>query len=147
MRKVLLLALISFVPTILAAADLQPLNVKPGLWQVTTTTNVHEMGTPQTQTYKSCVTKESLSQYPFADRENNCKYQVLSSTGSHMEVTGTCMPPEGWKADFKIQLDVIDSENAQGTGQLTLVGPQGALHGDYTGKGQWIGSRCPAGTK
>ena len=145
MRTLILLGAISFAATIMVAADtIQPLNVKPGLWQVTTTTNVQGMGA-QTQTYKSCATKEKMNQYPFADRDNNCTYKVLSSTGTHMEVAGTCMPPEGVKADFKIQLDVIDSENAQGSGQLTLVGPQGAMHGDYTGKGKWISATCPAG--
>ncbi len=144
MRKAILLGAISLAATVVVAADIQPLNVKPGLWQVTTTTNVQGMGT-QTQSYKSCAKKENMNQYPFADRDNNCRYKVVSSTGSRMEVTGTCLPPEGVKADFKIQLEVIDPENARGSGKLDLAGPQGELHGDYTGKGKWLSATCPAG--
>ena len=142
MRKVILLAAISLAAIVMVAADIQPLDVKPGLWQVTTTTTIQGMGAPQTRTYKSCAKKEDMNQYPFADHENNCKYKVLSSTGTHMEVSGTCMPPEGGKADFKIQLDVIDSENAQGSGQLILVSPQASMRGDYTGKGKWLSASC-----
>lgn len=145
MRKMVLLGAISLVATVVVAADtVQPLNVKTGVWQVTMTTTIQGMGGPHTHSYKSCVTKENLNQYPFADRENNCKYKIQSSTGSHMDVSGSCLPQEGGKADFKIQLDAIDSENVNGTGQLTLAGPQGEMHGDYSGKGKWMGASCPA---
>jgi hypothetical protein len=145
MRKMIFVGAILLAAIVMVAANgVQPLNVKTGLWQVTMTTTIQGMGTPRTHTYKSCVTKENLNQYPFADRENNCKYTVQSSTGSHMEVSGSCLPNEGGKADFKLQLDAIDSENVKGTGQLNLAGPEGALHGDYSGKGKWIGASCPA---
>jgi hypothetical protein len=149
MRKVIMLGLISLAATtVLDAADnVQPLNVKPGLWQVTTTMTIQGMGAPQVRSYKSCVTKENMNQYPFTDRENDCKYKVESSTSTHMDVSGTCAYQEGAKADFKIQLDVIDSEHAQGTGQLTLAGPQGSMHGDYSGKGKWVAASCPADAK
>ncbi len=147
MNKKMMLAAISLAATAVVAANgVQPLNVKTGLWQVTMTTNIQGMGA-RTHTYKSCVTKENLDQYPFADRENNCKYKVQSSTASHMDVSGSCLPSEGGKADFKIQLNATDSENVTGTGQLTLAGPEGAMHGDYSGKGKWIAASCPAGVK
>ena len=147
-RKMILLGTISLAAMILVAADdIQPLNVKAGLWQVTTIMTIQGMGAPQTRTYTSCVTKENMNQYPFADRDNDCKYKVQSSTSSHMEVSGSCVYPEGEKADFKIKLDVIDTEHAQGSGQLTLAGPQGQVHGEYSGKGKWIGASCSADKK
>ena len=147
MRKVTLLGAILLAALLVAADDFQPLNVKAGLWQVTTTTSFQGMGAPITHTYKSCVTKEDLRQYPFPDRDNECKYKVQSSTASHMEVNGNCLYQGGQKADFKIRLDVVDSENVQGSGQANIDTPQGTLHGDYSGKGKWIGASCPAGTK
>jgi hypothetical protein len=144
MHKMMVLGLVCLAAIgLVAANNVQPLNVKTGLWQVTMTTTIQGMGTPRTHTYKSCVTKENLNQYPFADPDNSCNYQVQSSTGSHMDVSGSCVPKEGGKADFKITLDATDSENVQGTGQLTLAGPDGAMHGDYSGKGKWIGASCP----
>lgn len=147
MRTTILLTAISLVATIVSAADnLQPLNVKPGLWQVTTTTTIQGMGAPETRSYKSCVTNENAKGYPFGDRDNDCKYTVESSTGTHMAVSGICLT-QGQKADFKIELNVIDSENVRGTGHLTLAGPQANMHGEYTGTGKWIGATCPAGMK
>lgn len=145
MRKLVLLGAISLAATVVAA-ELQPLNVKPGLWQVTTTTAYQGMGAPQTKTYQSCVTKDDLNHYPFPDRDNACEYKVLSSTATHMLVGGNCVS-QGSKADFKIQLDVVDSEDVNGTGQLTIASPQVNVHADYTGKGKWIGASCSAGTK
>lgn len=145
MRKMMLLAVISFATTVVVAADLQPLDVKSGLWQVTTTTTVQGMGAPMTHTYKSCVT--DTDKYPFPDRDSECTYKVQSSTSTHMDVSGSCAYQSGEKADFKIQLDVIDSEKAKGNGQLTIAGPAGAMHGDYTGKGKWLSASCPPGMK
>lgn len=148
MRKMVLLGAIALAATAVVAVDkIQPLNLKPGLWQVTTTMTIQGMGAPQTRTYKSCATKENMDQYPFTDPDNDCKYKVQSSTGSHMDVSGSCVYQGEEKADFKIKLDVTDSEHAQGTGQLTLAGPQGTMRGDYSGKGKWIAASCPAGTK
>ena len=145
MRKTALLAAIPLLATLLIAANnIEPLNVKTGLWKVTMTVTLKGMGAPQVHNYQSCVTKENLNQYPFADRDNNCNYVVKSSTGNHMDVSGTCMPKEGGKADFKIQLDATDSEDVQGTGQVTLSGPQGDMQGNYSGKGKWIAASCGA---
>jgi Protein of unknown function (DUF3617) len=145
MHKKVLLAAICFAATaVMAANGVQPLNVKTGLWQVTMTMTIQGMGAPRTHTYNTCVTKEKLGQYPFSDPDNHCQTKVQSSTGSHMDVSGTCLPSEGGKADFKMQLDALDSENVKGTGQLSLGGPQGAMHGDYSGKGKWISASCPA---
>ncbi len=144
MRKMMLLGAVCLATTALIAADnIQPLNVKTGLWQVTYTTTIQGMGAPQTQTYKSCVTKEDQDKYPFPDRDNDCKYKVESSTGSHMVVSGSCLYQGAEKANFKIQYDVIDSENVHGNGELTLAGPQATMHGEYSGKGKWIGATCP----
>lgn len=143
MRNLLCLGVVSVTATfLLAANNIQPLNVKTGLWQVTMTMAINGMGAPHVHTYKSCVTKENLNRYPFADRENNCNYTVNSSTNSHMDVSGSCRPKEGGRANFKIQLNATDSEDVQGTGHLTLSGPQGEMQGDYSGKGKWIAASC-----
>lgn len=148
MRTLILLGVLSFAATTMFAADkIQPLNVKTGLWQVTTTTTIQGMGAPETHSYKSCVTTEDQKHYPFPDRDNDCKYTVQSSTATHMEVSGNCEYQGGEKANFRIKLDVIDAGDVQGSGQATIAGPQATMHGEYSGKGKWLGASCPAGTK
>src|SRR5437660_12368616 len=92
MRKMIVLGAILFAATLLVAADnIQPLNVKAGFWQVTTILTIQGMGAPQTQTYKSCITKENMNQYPFNDPDNECKYKVQSFTVNQMDVSVICV--------------------------------------------------------
>jgi hypothetical protein len=148
MRKMILLgALLSSAAILLAANDIQPLNVKTGLWQVTMTSKVSELPTPNTSTYKSCVRKEDLDKYPFTDPEAKCTWTVQNSTGLKMDASGTCTPENEGKINFTMHLEAVDSENVKGTGQLTVNGPAGTMNGNYSGTAKWIGATCPAGMK
>src|ERR1700681_4063696 len=123
MGKMILLVAVLLSATVLLAATLEPLNVKTGLWQVTMTSTITGLPAPTTTTYKSCVKKEDLDKYPFTDPKAKCNWTVVSSTGSKMEATGTCMPEGQGKVDFTMSLEALDSENVKGTGQLTINGP------------------------
>ncbi len=105
-------------------------------------------GTPQTRTYKSCVKKEDLDKYPFTDPDKKCTYSVLTSTGSKMDVRGTCMPgSEGANVDFNLRLEALDSEHVKGTGQMAITSGGQTMNGNYIGTGKWIGASCPAEMK
>ncbi len=147
MQRMILLAVVLLSATVLLAATLEPLNVKPGLWQVTMTSTISVLPAPTVNTYKSCVKKEDLDKYPFTDSKDKCTWTVQSSTGSKMEATGTCMPEGMGKVNFSISLQALDSENAKGTGQLTANGPAGAVNGNYSATAKWVGATCPAGMK
>jgi Protein of unknown function (DUF3617) len=144
MRKMILCGAVILPATVLAAASLEPLNVKTGLWQVTMTSKIAALPAPNTSTYKSCLAKEDLNKYPFTDPDENCTWTVLSSTGSKMEADGTCTPEDMGKVGFKMSLEAVDSESIKGTGQLTATGPAGPMNGSYSGTAKWIGATCPA---
>ena len=144
MRKSLFFAAIVLSPAVLLmAADLQPLNVKPGLWQVTMTSTIQGLPAPSTTTYKSCVKKEDLTKYPFTDPDDKCTWTVGNSTSDKMNAKGTCMPPGAGKVDFNIQLNALNTESVNGTGQLSMNGPSGAMNGTYAATAKWIGAACP----
>jgi hypothetical protein len=144
MRKMILLGAILLPAALLfAQGSVEPLNVKPGQWEVTMTTTLNGMGTPRTHTYKSCVKKENLTKYPFNDSSRDCNYKVLKSTGKAMEVQGSCPGKEG-VAEFHIQLDVLDSEHVKGTGDLSMNFNGQTMNGKYDGAGKWIGDTCTA---
>lgn len=166
---VLLLAMVGSV-----SGNVNPLNLKPGLWQTTMTftlsgTPPPEMearlaqmtpeqrakyeamfksqygGTPKTRTWKSCVKKEDLNKYPFEDPNKKCTVTVLSSTGSKMDVRGTCVPGnDGYEYGFKVQVEAADPEHAKGTGQMTASRGGQTITGNYSGSSQWLGATCPA---
>jgi len=149
MRNMIVLGVVLASATILLAdSSVQPLNIKPGLWEVTINMTFTGAGAPPgappRRTYRSCLKKEDLNKYPFVDPDKKCNYRVLSSTGSTMEAQGTCTENDGTKADFKIRLDAVDSENVKGAGQLTLSSAGGSLSGNYAGAGKWISTTCPA---
>lgn len=178
MRKMILLgAVLSSAMVLLvlvAGGNVNPLNLKTGLWQTTMTSTVSGAppmtpdmqaklaqlspeqraqleaviksqygGTPRTMTWKSCVKKEDLNKWPFDDPKNKCKYTVHSSTGSTMDVSGTCTTNE-YNVEFKLHLVVSDPEHASGTGQQTLSQGGQSMTGKYSGSSKWLGATCPA---
>jgi hypothetical protein len=146
MRRIVVLgAILGSATILLADSSVQPLNIKPGLWEVTINMTFTGAGAPPRRTYRSCLKKEDLNKYPFVDPDKKCNYRVLSSTGSTMEAQGTCTENDGTKADFKIRLDAV--ENVKGTGQLILSSAAGSLNGNYAGAGKWISSTCPANSR
>jgi hypothetical protein len=150
MRKMVLLgALLGSGTILLAQSGVQPLNVKPGLWEVTMNIKLDGMqAPPRTNTYRSCLKKEDLNKYPFSDPKNNCTYTVLSSTGATMEARGTCAPgSEGGKVDFKLRLDAVDSENVKGSGQMIMSAGSQTINGNYSATSKWISATCPASVK
>lgn len=144
MRKtILLLGILLPATLLLAQSDVKPLDVKTGQWQVTMTMTLNGMGTPRTNTYKSCVKKEELGKYPFTDPDKRCSYKVVSSTGKTMEAHGTCQPgSEGGKVDFDLRLDALDSENVKGTGQMTMNFNGQTMSGKYTATSKWLSATC-----
>jgi hypothetical protein len=145
---VLLACLIA--PAAAIGADYQPLNVKPGQWQVTETYTVTGLPSgmsnrPQTITYKSCVTIKDLTTNPFSDPESKCTWKVLNSSGSDMEVKGTSCAlgrNEGMKADVHLKLHAVDSEHVKGSGDWTANGEGMNFTGNATGNGKWLGATC-----
>lgn len=140
-RIVFIVALLT--ATVIAAASLVPLSINPGAWQVTMTSSINGMP-PHTTSYTSCVRPEDLTKYPFTDPKANCTWNVVSSTSSNMQATGTCMPQKMGTMQFVMQLTAVDAQHVQGTGQLTANTPNGPMSGSYSGAGKWIGAQCPA---
>jgi hypothetical protein len=105
-------------------------------------------GTPQTSTYTTCVTAKDLNTNPWANRsEEKCKWTVVNSTDSDMEVKGSACAAgrtEGMKTDIDIKFHAVDPENVKASMQGTASdnGRTTNFSGTYTGK--WIGATCPA---
>lgn len=170
MRKAFLGAMICLSISAAATAQLQRLNVKTGEWQMTTVSAVNATlppevqammsrlppaqqealksrfgGTPQTRTYKSCVTQADLDKYPFDDPNQRCTWTVSTSTGSDLEVTATICRANNrdMTGNINIKIHAVDSENATGSVQMNLTGNNGqVITSNATIAGKWIGSAC-----
>jgi hypothetical protein len=146
MHKRIVFVVALLTGTVIVAATLAPLSINTGVWQVTMTSSFNGMP-PHTTSYTSCIRSADLMKYPFTDPKANCSWNVVSSTSSTMQATGTCMPGNMGTLQFVMQLTAVDAEHVQGTGQLTANGPNGPLNGNYSGAAKWTGAQCPATTQ
>jgi hypothetical protein len=144
MRKLLLVAATLIPATLLLAqSQVKPLDIKPGSWDVTMNTSINGMGATQSHTYRTCVKKEDLSNYPFTDPDANCNYKVVTSTGTKMDAHGTCTPKSGDATiDFELHLSVVDSGSVNGNGTLNMKFSGGAMNGKYTATAKWLSDTC-----
>lgn len=162
MRKAIGVAGICLVASLAVAGTgkIQPLTARTGLWQITKTLTwtlppnlppqyaaVLQSGVPQR--YKSCVRSKDLSSNPWSQASDHCTWTVLNSTGTDMEIQGSCDRSQEWgmpaTAEVRGTIHMLDSENGTGSVDFTLTGSGMSAkgHASYTGK--WIGATCPAG--
>ena len=142
----------------------QPLNVKPGLWQTTTTyklagelpippgalenmtpeqrarveENMKANGETQTLSDKHCVTQEEL-QNPF--NGEHCTWTILDSTSTSAKGTVAC-EEQGMQLTGSGQFEVLDQEHMKGSAHLTSTGGSHTMTTDATFKSQWLGASC-----
>ena len=147
MRTKLLFALIVFSSLTLWAADtITRLNIKEGLWEMTSTHSMAGMpaippetlakmtpeqrarmeaamkpsgaGGPTTNVRKECITKEKLEKRSaFDENRKDCTRTVVSSTGSKLEMKIHCEGKEQG-TDGTFLLEAVSSENVKGTMQF-----------------------------
>lgn len=164
MRKAVWVAsCVAVCVAVLFAVDEQRLNVKPGVWQVEynvkysglppqmqammdhmTAQQKSAMGIEAPKAYKMCVREKDLNK-GWTQGDDNCRWKVVKSTSSDLELHGTTCRAGGGELDLKFH--AVDSEHVVATlhGTGTEQGANVTLDGNYTGK--WIASTCPADMK
>ena len=151
-----------------AAEKIQPLNVKPGLWETTSTvTRSGEMPIPaeflarmtpeqraklearmkansaqntKTRTYKTCETKEKLQRTPFADAKE-CSLTIVSSTSSKAELRMSCQT-EGLKSSGDMLVEALSPASIRGSGHMTATGGGRNMNMNTMLSSKWLGSSC-----
>ncbi len=150
MRKALYIGMVCMLASAVVGSDkFQPLNIKTGQWQVTENYTVTGLPPgapvgPQTITFKSCVTKEGLSTNPFDDPRQKCKWQVLNSSSTDMEVKAVscAMPGDQGTASYHFKLHAVDGEHVNGSGDWSAATQGMDINGKATGNGKWVGATC-----
>src|SRR5580704_9532207 len=149
-----------------AADKYQPLDVKTGLWEVTTTVSTsgqmpippdllakltpeqrakfeQQMSGRSLQPAKPIVSKHCLTQEQldkgasFGEDRKSCQHTVVSSTRSKAEVRMNCE-----ENDMKVE--AVDSENVKGQTQTTATGSNRTMNSNSTFTAKWLGPACDA---
>lgn len=171
MRTRILLGLIVAVSISSRAADkVQPLNVKLGLWEVSTTvTSSGEMPIPadmlakltpeqrarfeekmkeragtktKARVRKSCLTKEKLeSGMDFNEDKASCSRTVLSSSTSNLRVRYQCMLDDvKWSGD--VEVEALTPETVKGSMHGSASSGDHTMNNNSTFAARWIGAAC-----
>jgi len=144
-----------------AADEQQPLNLNTGLWQVEysvtysglppqmqamvdrmTQQQRAAMGLDAPKTFKWCVTPKNLNT-PWGKGDNNCRWTVVKSTSSDLEVHGSgCRAGAGSNTDVDVKIHAIDPTHVRAVmhGTQTGGGVNATMDGNYTGK--FISASC-----
>jgi len=170
MRRISLVAKITLCASFLAAHKVTPLNVKTGLWEVTTTTAATEKTmlpaalleklTPEerarvtermkarkadlqkTIITKQCLTEKQLeSGTPFRPTGKSCTWTVLTSTSAKVEALGHCLD-QGLKTEETLRISALSPEETKGSLQLSANGENTIRATTSTFKAKWTGPRC-----
>ena len=155
MRKAMAVAVVCLSASLATAAgDVQPLNAKTGLWQMTQVVTwtglppqyAAAMRSGQAIKYKSCVKEKDLRSNPWAPGSGEkCNWTVLKSSSSDMEVEGkSCQMGEFGTADVHGTIHVSDSENGTGAFTMVLTAQGQTMHGHAAYTGKWMSASCPS---
>lgn len=168
--KILAVLAVVLAASALAADKLQPLNVRLGLWEVTTTMTSQgampipaellarmtpeqrarmeermkagSAGKTKTTTRKECMTKEKQEKNEAftAENEKGCRVAVLTSNSNQLEMKRTCNG-EGVKSEGTIQVEALSPESVEGKTHIMMTGSNTmSINGNFTGK--WIAPAC-----
>ena len=152
--------------TLLAhAEDPVKLNVKLGLWEVTTsgkpTGQVPEemlqnipperrqqaiasmqAALAKPETHQQCLTAAKLAQgFDFGGHEAKCQKTINSNTPSSMSVTATCTGTQG-KQVVKASFQALSRENVTGTINMTMSRGAQTMTMDREFHAKWLGADC-----
>jgi hypothetical protein len=170
MRKALFAASACVFASGAAIAQLQPLNVKTGQWQVTLTSSVNATlppeaqaalarlppaqqealrsrfgGGPQTRTYPKCLKQTDLANGAFQDPNQTCNWTTVMSSPNDMQLRGTMCRANGrddMTGDVTVTIHAIDSENATGSVQFNAAGRGTNIASNSTFTSKWVGAAC-----
>jgi Protein of unknown function (DUF3617) len=169
MRFNVILVLVLLCSFLLWAGDkIQPLDVKLGLWEITSTTAMTGMampnipsdvlakmtpeqrakmqaamgGTPTTTVRKVCITKEKMDkQTAFNDDRKNCTRTVVSSSSSKVDIKMQCTEQDS-TINGTIQVEALNSENVKGSVRMAMTGGGRNLNSSTDFTSRYLGSAC-----
>jgi hypothetical protein len=168
MKKIVLLA-IGVSGALITAAVAATLDVKPGLWEVTTQGEATGMPpippqvlaqmTPQQRTQmmqemqrrmnqpdvsRSCVTQKMLDRGMSFDRhgDDQCAQSVVSNTARSLDLRIVCTGDQQQKANGTMHIDATSRESFTGAFNMVTTDGTNTMTMKRTVQGKWLGGDC-----
>jgi hypothetical protein len=171
MESKIVVALVFFVALTARGADtITPLNVKPGLWEMSVTHSMSGalpiseeklakmtpeqrarveaalgqagIGAPATDVHKECVTKEKLEKdRAFGTDRKGCTRTIVNSSSTKLEAKMHCEEDER-KTDGTLILELVSSDNVKGNMDATVSSGGRTMNMHFTFNSKYLGSSC-----
>ncbi len=159
---------LAFVMLQPASAGNPNLNVRTGLWEMTTVAQTSgappvDLGnlTPEQRakveammgtimknaamphTFHTCITQEKLAKSPFEDLDKggSCKRTVVAASATAMDVKFQCTQ-ERETTSGEWRFEVTTPESVKGNGQMTIERAGRKMESTSTITGKWVGANC-----
>lgn len=159
--------MIAGLTAVLAAQGAPKMNVKMGLWEMTSTMSMSgdmpgvDMSkmTPEQQaqmkaamsqmankpeTTKSCLTKEKFENGQMMSERQNCKQTLVANTASAYDVKVECAEKDGTTTNGRFHFEAPTSDTVHGTIETTSVSRGRTMNMKGTITGKWLGADCGA---
>jgi hypothetical protein len=170
-KKFLLALIVCSLLTLCAADDFPFLDVKQGLWEVSTTHSMKGMptagmadippdvlakmppdqrakieammsGKPSTDVRKECITKEKLEKRSaFSNNRGECARTVVSATGRKIEMKIHCVDKNA-TSDGTAVMEAISTDNVKGTMHIATKTNENNVTMDFTISSKYLGPAC-----
>ena len=155
-----------------AGTNLQPLNIKTGLWETTATYSMAgelpispetlnrmtpdqraqleqamkaESGNARTTTYKGCLKKEDLEHPNFTDKKQ-CTWTTLESSTTKVKGSASCNFKDPEMPEMKVngsgEFVAIDQEHVKGNMHMKVTGAGHEMNSNSTFASKWLKSDC-----
>jgi hypothetical protein len=167
MKKEMVMGAVLLLPLVAGAADIKPLAVKPGLWEMTVTSKVQlpedmlsqmppdrraqmeaTMAARSGQAagprvVKVCLDKDSLSRALNlgADSRQNCQRKLFSSSSTKQEVDVECTAENG-KLVGRMTFEALSPESGKGSMQMIREGGMGMMKINIAVNAKYLGPDC-----
>jgi hypothetical protein len=155
----------------LAAESYRPLDVRPGLWETSITSQLsgmppipadvlarltpeqrarieaamkaREAKGPQTTVHKSCLTSDDLKKpLDFGGESNGmCKRTIVASSATRQDIHIECTSGAA-KTAGDVHVEAVDPENVKGDSRVTTADGSRKMDIRVTFTGRWLGASC-----
>jgi Spy/CpxP family protein refolding chaperone len=158
---------VAFLAAVAAAAAAQSLNVKPGLWEVTATTQTSgrppmdlsslspeqrakieaamkkqmgEMAKPTVS--RECMTREKIDKELFGDKDldPSCKRTTIAKTATVQELKVECTGKQ--KMTGTMRFEAVTPESVKGTVNMVAEGAGQTMNANSTFTAKWLADSC-----
>jgi hypothetical protein len=115
------------------------IEITPGKWRITATSNMPMMPQPQSKTTEECIEESKISPTTLFKENNECRLANVEVDGNDMAWQMTCDNPEGegnLSADGNLS---VDRDSLQGRIEMAIKVADQSMSYDITWEGERIG--------